>query len=277
VVGQVQDPGLHTIYASYQLSELLKLAGGILPGGSIRNVHIKRRQDVIAVDLYEVFRQGKVDNDLVLEPGDVIEVPLAGDKVTIMGEIARPGAYELKKGEKLKDLLLMAGSSGSNSSLGKVIYLKRRTGTDQFDNYKLDLYKLASGNDESQNLELRAGDIVSIPAVESFVYVQGDIGKAGRFDYVPGKKLSDYLNYAGGPLAKANLGNVTVVRQIEGKTEVLKVNAYDILKMGVADKDIEIMAGDVINVPGNFFYVNDFLGFSNIVMTAVALYNVLIR
>ena len=139
------------------------------------------------------------------------------------------------------------------------------------------MHNLLVKGDQSQNMVLKAGDIINVPVIEEYVYVQGDVSKTGRQNYDPGKKMSDYLNLAGGPLAKADLSGVTVVRSNRDKSKVINVNAYNILRLGNKNEDIEILAGDVINVPGNFFYVNDFASFSSIIMTAVGLYNVLVR
>jgi len=275
VVGQVKTPGLYTVWATSRLSEVLAQAQGILPGGSQRDIFVKRGETLATVDLYDIYKDGIVDLDRPLQTGDIIEVPLAKNIITIQGEVNRPGHYEIREGERIKDVLAMPGALAPNSSLSKAIYLKRHKGADEFENIKLNLHDLLSETNDHRNIRLQAGDIITIPAIEAYVYVQGDVGQPGRLAYIPGKQLSDYLNLAGGPLAKANLTEVTVARQVSGKTKLLKINAHDILRYGQTEKDIEIMGGDVINVPGNFFYVNDFTSLSNIVLTVVALYNVL--
>lgn len=272
VTGQVKNPGLHTIYDGSKISEVIKRVG-VARGGSKRNVVIKRKKEVLKVDLYKVLYEGDVASDISVRMGDVIEVPPMGSaRVTIMGEVPRPGGYELKDGERLKDALAMAGYVGANSSLSEVAYLKRKQGEEEFDNYKLDLYGMFLENDDSQNVELTDGDIISVPAIKAYVYVYGEIGKGGRFDYMPGRKLSDYINLAGGPRAKANLSGLTVTRQEHGKPKVYRIDASRILHRGITDSDIEIFAGDVINIPGNFFYFSDFASFANTVLLALTLY-----
>ncbi|MFC1478335.1 SLBB domain-containing protein [Candidatus Margulisiibacteriota bacterium] len=275
LVGQVNVAGIHQVYATSRISEVIAGTGGAMGGGSVRNVNIIRGGKKIEVDLYKIYREGNIDKDIEIKNGDIIEIPLAHNQVSITGGVNRPGSYEVKEGERLRDLLLMAGNLRTNASLGKVIYLKRKKGEDEYENIKLDLHKLIAGTDETVNIRLINGDIINIPSIEEFVYVQGDVGNPGRLGYVPGKKLSDYLNVAGGALARADLGNVTIARQVGGKAEIIKIDAYKILKLGEMSGDIEINGGDVINVPANFFYVNDFMSFSNIVLTTVALYNVL--
>jgi protein involved in polysaccharide export with SLBB domain len=277
VTGQVLNPGLYTVYDGAKISEIIN-AVGISPGGSNRSGIIKRNGKDIKVDLYKVLYKGDIAFDISIKMGDVIEVPKMGSaRVTVMGEVPRPGQYELHKGERLEDALAMAGYVGVNSALSEVAYLKRKKGKEEFDNYKLNLYDMYLKNDESQNVELSDGDIISIPAIQAYVYVYGEVGHGGRLDFIPGQKLSDYINMAGGPLARANLSGVTVTRQENGKPRVFRVDAGKIMHRGVTDKDIEVLAGDVINVPANFFYFQDFASFANTVLLAITLYSAVVK
>lgn len=277
VTGQVSTPGLKTIYDGSRISEVVK-AVGVARGGSNRNVLIKRGEEIIRVDLYKILYQGDITSDISVRMGDVIEVPPMGSaRVTIMGEVPRAGQYELKEGERLKDALAMAGYVGVNSALSEVAYLKRQTGKDDFTNYKLNLYNMFLKSDESQNIELADGDIISVPSIRAYIYVYGEVGKPGRIDYNPGLKLSDYLNSAGGPSVKANLAGTTVTRQENGKAKVYRINASDILHSGDLKNDIELFGGDVVFVPGNFFYFSDFASFANTVLLAITLYSTAVK
>ena len=277
ITGQIENPGLYSVYNGAKISEIVNYVG-IGRGGSKRNVIVKRKNKIIEVDLYKILYKGDIASDLNIEMGDSIEIPpLASVRITVMGEVPRPGQYELKEGERLEDALAMAGYVGVNSALSEVAYLKREKEKENFENYKLNLYDMFLKNDESQNIALTDGDIISIPSIKAYAYVYGEIGRGGRFDYIPGNKLSDYINMAGGPTPKANLGAVTVTRQENGKPRVYRIDTSEILYRGVKARDIEIMAGDVISVPGNFFYFSDFASFANTVLLALTLYSTLVR
>jgi len=277
ITGQIENPGLYSIFNGAKISEIVNYVG-IGRGGSKRYVIVKRKNKIIDVDLYKILYKGGLASDLNIEMGDSIEIPpMASVRITIMGEVPRPGQYELKEGERLEDALAMAGYVGVNSALSEVAYLKREKEKENFENYKLNLYDMFLKNDESQNIALTDGDIISIPSIKAYAYVYGEIGRGGRFDYIPGNKLSDYINMAGGPTPRANLGAVTVTRQENGKPKVYRLDASEILYRGVKNSDIEIMAGDVISVPGNFFYFSDFASFANTVLLAVTLYSTFVR
>ena len=61
------------------------------------------------MDFYDYLLTGKKPKDQKLQLDDVIYIPNRLKTVTIKGEINRPGIYELKSDESLKDLLKMAG------------------------------------------------------------------------------------------------------------------------------------------------------------------------
>jgi polysaccharide export outer membrane protein len=247
----------------------------VLDGGSKRNVVIHRKDQLINIDLYQRIFYGSNEPEEYVRLGDVIEVPLASAvRVKVMGEVPRPGIYELKAGEKTKNALVFAGMTKSSSALSKVAYLKRQKEKDDFDNYQMDFYDLFNNPNTIQNLELFDGDIISVPSIKMFVYVYGEVVRPGRYDMVPGYKVSDYLNLAGGPTSRASLSSVELNRPVEngGQSQVFKVNANDILKRGQTKNDMEVYGGDVISVPGNFFYFQDFASFANTIILALTVY-----
>jgi protein involved in polysaccharide export with SLBB domain len=284
VTGQVKNKGAVITWDGNFVSEVVKLAGGIAPGGSNRTVYIKRynkklgRWKILEADLYLAGGKGNLEKDIRVHNEDIVEIPVVKSiRVTLLGEVPSPGQYELKVGERLKDLLMMGGYLGVNSALSDVVFLKREVAKDTFKEYKLNLHNMVQNEDKNQNVILADGDIVTIPSIKAFIYVYGEVKNSGRLDYLPGSRLSDYLNLAGGPTERASLAYVSVTRQEGNKPKVYRVNAADVLHKGIAKNDIELMAGDVVNVPTNFFYFSDFASFASVVFTAVALYSTFVK
>lgn len=197
--------------------------------------------------------------------------------IFVTGQVDSPGLSVVYDGTRIADVLKGAGVAKGGSDLSESVYVKRQTGDGEVETLKLSLYEIFLGSDGKQNIALKNGDIIAMPAIKSYVYVYGDIARSGTYGYVPGQTLSDYINMAGGPTNTANLSGVTVTRQENGKPRVYHVNASDILRKGMNDKDIEIFAGDVINVPGNFFYVSSFTSFLNTILLTLTLYTTLAK
>ncbi len=91
VAGHVGKPGVYPLESGMRLSHLLAQAGGKGNTGSHRKV-ITVRGDryhprIIKSDLYKVYTQGRWDEDLVLQPGDTIYVPIS--TVSLFEEVIR--------------------------------------------------------------------------------------------------------------------------------------------------------------------------------------------
>jgi hypothetical protein len=84
----------------------LYAAGGPTPNGSLRRVQIRRGGKLVeTLDAYDYLVRGDASHDPRLESGDVIFVPIRGPSVRVVGEINRPGTYELRQGESLADVV----------------------------------------------------------------------------------------------------------------------------------------------------------------------------
>lgn len=119
--------------------------------------------------------------------------------------------------------------------------------------------------------------VQSLANLEKFVYIYGEVSRPGRYTYFAGRKLSDYLNLAGGPSNAANLSYVSVTRNENGSSKKYNVNADKILFKADRSYDMVINDGDVIQVPKNWFYFSDFVSFASLVMLTLTFYATVTR
>jgi protein involved in polysaccharide export with SLBB domain len=113
VGGEVNRPGLHQATSLSSLLDALALAGGIKRTGSLRNLQVISGRNSRTVDLYTVLAGGPLP-DLTLLAGDRILVPTIGPTLAIVGDVARPGIYEIAPGvasPSLSELLAVAGNT----------------------------------------------------------------------------------------------------------------------------------------------------------------------
>ena len=98
----------------------------------------------------------------LVNPGDVVKVPRSGI-VYVVGEVKKPGGYELKSNENISVLQALALAEGltltSSSSLSRIIRTNGRTGVRQ--EIPIDLNKILAGKRPDPMLEPR--DIVFVP------------------------------------------------------------------------------------------------------------------
>jgi polysaccharide biosynthesis/export protein len=91
----------------------------------------------------------------------VIVAQINSQRVYIMGETARPGAYPLLPGMTVLQALSSAGGFTLFANLKKIYVLRKEGGKQEkfFFNYK----EVVDGKNADQNIELKAGDQIVVP------------------------------------------------------------------------------------------------------------------
>ncbi|MNX68774.1 Polysialic acid transport protein KpsD precursor [compost metagenome] len=283
--GAVYRPGQYEMLPNETIEDLLFYAHGATSQAALNKASIAHWLNDDDSDRFETLldlskpagRATKLENrDRIHIPANTLTyIPMKRTKVHIQGLVNNEGEYTLTIGKTLRDLFSQAGGPKTNAGLREVeIYHQALSGgTSKKPALVVNAYKLLYENDESQNVEMRDGDLVVVPSnklpvEDSVINVQGQVGNPGRTPFRVGAHLSDYLNAAGGPLPKANLKDVTVTRA--GKS--FKVDAHRIMREGKTDQDMELQPGDIVYVPESFFYVSNFQDVVNTLLAAVAVW-----
>ena len=100
IMGEVTVPGTYTLSAFSTVFHALYRAGGVNNIGSLRDIRLVRNGETIEhLDVYEFIMQGKMNDDVRLQEGDVIIVSPYQSLVEIVGKVKRPMYYEMKPAE----------------------------------------------------------------------------------------------------------------------------------------------------------------------------------
>ena len=88
MMGEVANPGTYYLSSLSNLYHALHRAGGVSELGTLRGIQLIRKGKVIAtVDIYDFILNGKMSDDLILEEGDIINVPTYDIIVDIAGNV----------------------------------------------------------------------------------------------------------------------------------------------------------------------------------------------
>ena len=82
-------------------------------------------------------------------------------KVFIIGEVNRPGAYQLKSDTTVIQALALAGGFTQFASRTKVMVLRKEGGKEE--RIRFNYNEVASGSDSAKNLLLKPGDTIIVP------------------------------------------------------------------------------------------------------------------
>jgi polysaccharide export outer membrane protein len=112
VLGQVARPGRFPLEtANTHLSDMLAMAGGATPAGDDVAIVTGTREGKSfrkQVDIPSIFLEGKVQDDIAVQGGDIIYVHRA-PVFYIYGEAQRPGAYRIERNMTVMQALAQGG------------------------------------------------------------------------------------------------------------------------------------------------------------------------
>jgi polysaccharide export outer membrane protein len=157
-------------------------------------------------------------------------------RIFVMGEAYKPGAYNVSSLSSITQALFVSGGMSDIASL-RNIQLKRAGRLIA----TLDLYDLLNAGDTSQDLQLQAGDVLFIPAVENTITVDGEVRRPAIYELKGQETISDVIRLAGGALATGYVDAISVKRFNQGSQIQLTAD--------LIGKDIQVQNGDAINIP----------------------------
>jgi len=250
VVGDVQRPGKYVLSALNTVLDAIIMAGGPTDKGSIRDIQLVRDDSTVAsVDLYQFLMNGTSNEDVFLQAGDRIYVPIAQDKVRVEGEVNRPSIFDLKPGlhERLSDLITLAGGFTDLAYTDKV-EVSRLTEIGQRSLVYVDYNKIVAG-DSTANLLLRNEDHLKVYSKleqvhQRTVSIYGEIGQPGTYSLQDNMHVSDLILQAGNLTRKAYMLEAEVAKVDPGKPTVYKKVLLDKMENGRNGDTDPVLAED---------------------------------
>jgi protein involved in polysaccharide export with SLBB domain len=219
VVGDVVSPGAYRISSAATALSALYAAGGPTERGSLRRVDVRRGGKVVGtLDVYDYLLRGDASQDIRLQQGDVLFVPVHGPRVRLDGPVVRPATYELKTGEQLADVLRAAGGLRATAAsqrvlVERVLAVSART---EFGSSRVSIDVPLDRGGAPPAFAMNDGDVVRVARIDDRVRdriaVNGHVWTPGVQGYSVGLTLEQALRRAGGVKPDAYLGRVLVTR-----------------------------------------------------------------
>jgi polysaccharide biosynthesis/export protein len=122
----------------------------------LKSAYLLRGGKKLKADFYRLFVEGEIQEDLLLQSGDSLFMPLLNERsVYVVGAVNTPKALEYRQGMKVMEAILESGGFNKFADQNDVVV--RRKGGE----FEVKAKKLFNG-DLSQNIELKAGDYVIV-------------------------------------------------------------------------------------------------------------------
>ena len=157
-------------------------------------------------------------------------------RVTLVGEVKKPGNYTVSSLSTLMNALYASGGPSDLGSFRKIELVRNgKTIT------ALDLYDFLLKGDLSKNRILQDEDVIRVGTYESRVVVSGAVKKNALFDLKKGENAADVLRYAGGFADRAYKERIRVKRMGSTGFEV-----HSVKQEGLAS--FNLLSGDTLVV-----------------------------
>jgi len=257
VVGDVQRPGAYDVSSISTPLNALYAAGGPTAIGSLRTVrHLRGKQSVGEVDLYDFLLRGVRSDSERLQPGDTILVPPAGVQVTVSGMVRRPAIYELRNETKLSEVLDLAGGLLVSAAM-KDIKVERIEAHENRITMSINVPE--GGTPEAmakaiQAFVVRDGDHVSVapilPYSERSIYVEGHVIRPGKFPYRDEMSFNDVIHSYQDLLPEpADHAEIIRLRPPDYRPETIEFSLSEVL---IGNDPIHLQAFDTIRIFGRY-------------------------
>lgn len=226
VAGNVKRPAIYEMSEPMALAEVLDLAGGVTYVGWLQRIQVERvdnhrRRIVADFDISERadISKEKQAKSTIVQDGDIIKVfPVAGveqNVVYLEGHVVRPGKYEFVPGMRLRDILKSYEQLQQQPNLeyGEI----ERLVPPDFHPIAVpfNLGKVLEG-DESENIELARFDTIHVYRWDEKgkrgVTASGLVYRPGEYRFIPGMKLRELIDAAGGLMKNAYLRTAEITR-----------------------------------------------------------------
>jgi protein involved in polysaccharide export with SLBB domain len=217
IVGEVNAPGEFEYKEGMKVADLILQAKGMKESASYANLELARRiishgnddpkSAKIKIISFSIDGALKISNDgnqLTLQPFDIVSIRRSPNyeeqrSVKVLGMVNFPGTYAIQSNQqRISDIILRAGGLRAEGYLegGKLIRGTMTVG--------VNLKEVINNPSSSENLQLMAGDELTIPRLLQTVKLTGAVQNPLAVSYKEDFSLKEYIAEAGGYTINAN-------------------------------------------------------------------------
>jgi protein involved in polysaccharide export with SLBB domain len=231
ISGSVRKPGAYGFSEGMSVSDLVILGGG-LDDAYLGEAHLVRAVEgdkrdslysqTLHVNLKAILENPSSEENLEIKPFDEIKVFARKDfvlprSVAIYGSVRNEGTFDLSEGMGIPELVKLAGGFTRNSYKLTVEVTRRTIVKDSVMIRNIEKMSLRDLLDRKTKFELQDGDRMYIREVVNSreytsIILEGEFNFPGRYEFMPGEKLSSVIKRAGGFSKQAYLRGSVFLR-----------------------------------------------------------------
>ena len=216
--------------ATYRLSSLatvfnaLYVSGGPTAFGSFREIELLRDNKLFKkIDLYRMLLNGDQSDNVGLKDNDVIRIPAYKTRVSIEGQVKRPGIFEVLPNESFANILAFASGFTDTAYQASVKVFAQTNKERQIKDLQQSQYN---------TYQPQIGDVFVVSKLlnrfSNRVKIAGAVYRPDVFELTPNLKVADLIRKADGLTQDAYTGRAQIIRLQEDLTR--SVVSFDVAK-----------------------------------------------
>jgi polysaccharide export outer membrane protein len=145
-------------------------------------------------------------------------------RVTLVGEVVRPGTYTISSlGSAFNALYLAGGPNPETGSFRKISIIRGNRVV-----RTIDLYDFILRADQRDNIRLQDQDVIRVADYQTRVEIDGEVRRPAIFEVLPGETLKNLLGFAGGFGDDAYRASITLRRNTSRERRIVTISENQI-------------------------------------------------
>nr|WP_121270549.1 SLBB domain-containing protein [Pedobacter schmidteae] len=202
----------------------LQYAGPVSVGGlSIEQATAKIRTKLVGT--YPALKSGRTS--VAVNLGNIRSI-----KITLLGEVVKPGSYTLSSLSTVFNALNASGGPNVNGSFRKIQVIRGNKVVST-----VDVYDFLLNGIQKNNIRLQDQDVINIPVYQSRVEITGEVKRPALFEVLSNESLEDVIRFAGGFTNQAYTAQIKVLQNTNKERKISDVTAERFASYGPLNGD----------------------------------------
>jgi protein involved in polysaccharide export with SLBB domain len=211
VLGEVWNPSTFEVRPGETVADVIQFAGGPTNYADFEHIVVESydRSSHATINYYTYEQLDSV----AINNRDIVVLPdrrtfNGGDYVELRGGGSRQGKVYIEKGETLSSFIPRFARLSDNHDLERAV-VERESEDGSVKYITVDFERLLAG-DEEADIPLQKGDIISVPLMDNYVYVSGEVVNPGQIEFQRGLPAERYIALAGGPTRAGSINKIRI-------------------------------------------------------------------
>ncbi len=170
--------------------------------------------------------------------------------VNILGEVERPGSYDMVATNTAFNALIAAGGPSETGSFRNIRIIR-----DQ-EQVELDIYEVMNKPGTQFQFYLEDNIIIQVPVAQKIIEIVGAIKRPLKYELKGEEGLIELIDYAGGLNAEAYQEVVQIERFTNNKQVLIDINLAELIN---GNRNFALLDGDLIRIKALAKEIDDFV------------------